>query len=58
MSNKKASQQLEDKLVKITFGQKAQSWENFDEKKFQRDARRVRETFTERDETILSKGNY
>ncbi len=57
MATKTAVQRLEEKLVKITYNQKAKGWENFDVKKFEKDASKVRDTFSQ-DETILSKRDY
>ena len=59
MSKKKASELLEERLGgPILFEQKAKGWEHFDIKQFQKDAKRVSETFTEEDEALLSKRNY
>ncbi len=58
MSNKKASEELEEKLGQLLFEQKAKSWENFNEKKFQKDAQKVKDTFTEEDGNILPQRSY
>lgn len=58
MSSKKASEQLEEKLVKLTFDGKAKGWENFDKNQFEKDAQKVKDTFTEEDGTVLPQRNY